>query len=149
MTISKQLLRIAGVLSFAVAIFQAVISFVPSWSLYFGAPKELVSNATILIIAGLLATIVFVIFGLYALAGAGDVRILPLLRLGLLGIGGVYTLRGLLLIPQLLTMAGILQFNESFSSQMLASSLISLLIGLLYLAGSIVGWRELPSKNKN
>ena len=149
MTISKQLFRLAGGFSFAVAIFQAVISFVPSWSLYFGAPEELVSNTTMLIIAGLVVAIVFVIFGLYALAGAGDILALPLLRIGLLGIGGVYTIRGLLLIPQLLTMAGILQFDESYSSQMLASSLISLIIGIVYLLGSITGWRSLQPGKKN
>lgn len=143
---SKYLLRMAGGFSFAVAVFQAVICFVPSWSLYFGAPEELVSNPVILIIAGLLMAIVFVVFGLYALAGTGDIRVLPLLRLGLLATGSVYTLRGLLLIPQLLAMNGLLQLDEFTSPQMLASSVTSLFIGLLYLAGTISGWNNLPVK---
>ena len=146
MAISKQLLKIAGRLSFAVAFFQAVISFVPSWSLYFGAPEELTSNIAVLIIAGLFMTIVFIIFGLYALSGAGQFRPMPFLRMGLLVIGAIFTLRGLLLIPQLLTVYGLIQYDESASPQMVVSSIVSLLIGLLYIAGTIRGWNNLPLK---
>ena len=149
MKISKLLLRIAGGFSFAIAIFQAVISFVPSWSLYFGAPPELVSNPMILIVSGLVAAIIFAIFGLYALSGAGDIPPLPLLRVALLGIGGIYTLRGLLLVYQLLVIEGILQSNETFPSQMVISSLVSLIVGLLYLSGSLTGWHELQSAKKS
>ena len=149
MTISKKLLRIAGGFSFAVAIFQAVISFFPSWSQYFGAPQELVSNTTMLALIGLGVAIIFGIFGLYGLSGAGDIRTLPLLRLGLLGIGGVYTLRGLFLIPQLLIIGGILQSDEAIPSHMVLSSLVSLIIGLLYLAGSMMGWRDLQAETKS
>jgi hypothetical protein len=146
--ISKQLLKIAGGLSFAVAIFQAVISFSPSWSLYFGAPEKLVSNLPMLYVAGLIVAVIFGVFGLYALAGAGTIRPLPLLRLGLVGIGGVYTLRGLVVIPVLLIKAGILQSSAVIPPQASAASLISLFIGVLYLAGTMLGWRELPSRTK-
>jgi hypothetical protein len=146
--ISNQLLGIAGGLSFGVAIFQAVISFSPAWSLYFGAPPELVSNIPMLYIAGLTAAVVFAVFGLYALSGAGIIRPLPLLRLGLLGIGGVYTLRGLLVIPELLIMGGILQSSEAIPPQGLASSLVSLFISVLYLTGIMLGWRDLGSRAK-
>jgi hypothetical protein len=149
MTISKQLFRIAGGSSFAVSVFQAVISFVPSWSLHFGAPEELVANTTMLITAGLIAAIIFAIFGLYALAGAGDIQTLPLLRIGLLGIGGVYTIRGIVLIPQLLIMWEIIQSTETISSTMLASSLISLITGILYFLGIVVGWRNLQPNTKS
>lgn len=144
MMIAKQLLKIAAGLSFAVAIFQAVVSFSPSWSLYFGAPKELTSSPLILLIAGLIAAAIFATFGLYALAGAGYIRPLPLLRPGLLGIGGVYSLRGLFAIPALLIMTGVLQTPEILPPQALVSSLVSLFIGLVYLAGTALGWRELP-----
>jgi hypothetical protein len=149
--ISKQLLKIAGGLSFAVAIFQAVISFSPSWSLYFGAPEKLVSNLPMLYVAGLIAAVIFGVFGLfglYALAGARTIRPLPLLRLGLAVIGGVYTLRGLLVIPVLLIRGGILQSSAVIPPQASAASLISLFIGVLYLAGTMLGWRELPSRTK-
>jgi NitT/TauT family transport system substrate-binding protein len=84
MMISKLVLKIGGVLSFAVAIFQAVITFSPSWSLYFGAPEKLVSNRPMLHVAGLTVAVIFVVFGLYGMSGAGSIRPLPLLRLVLL-----------------------------------------------------------------
>jgi len=146
--ISKRVLEIGGILSFAVAIFQAVITFSPSWSLYFGAPEKLVSNLPMLYLAGLTATVIFVVFGLYGLAGAGSLRPLPLLRLGLLGIGGVYALRGLIAFPMLLITTGILQSSDAIPPQGLASSLISLFIGVIYLAGTMLNWHELPSRTK-
>jgi len=148
MTSSKQLFKFAAGLSFAVALFQTVITFFPLWSLYFGAPKELVSNVPMLYVTGLIAAVIFGVFGLYAMAGAGYIRSLPLLRFGLLGIGGVYTLRGLLVIPLLLIMTGILQSSEAIPPQGLASSLVSLFIGILYLVGTITGWHELQSRTK-
>ena len=146
---SKQLLSVAGILSFLVAIFQAVISFSPSWSIYFGAPEELAANKQMLIIGGLAFAVIFAIFGLYALSGAGHVRPLPWLWLGLLGIGGVYTLRGLFVIPLIFIMAGIYQISESIPPTALPSSLVSLFIGVLYLAGTIYGWRDLPTRTNS
>jgi len=144
MVIARQLLKIAAGLSFAVAIFQATISLSPPWSLYFGAPGELTSSPSILLMTGLIAALIFVVFGLYALAGAGSIHPLPLLRLGLVGIGGVYALRGLFVIPVLLTTTGVLKVSDNLPPQALASSLVSLLIGLVYLSGTILGWREIP-----
>ena len=146
---SKQLLSVAGILSFAVAIFQAGISFSPSRSIYFGAPKELAANKQMLIIGGLAFAVIFAIFGLYALPGAGHVRPLPWLWLGLLGFGGVYTLRGLFVIPLIFIMAVMYQISESIPPTALPSSLVSLFIGVLYLAGTIYGWRDLPTRTNS
>src|SRR5512141_624317 len=100
-------LVLAGALSFGMAVFQAAISVVPAWSAAFGAPKELLSNTPLLLAAGLLVSIILAIFGLYGLSGAGVIRRLPLLRLGLLGIGLGYTLYGINVVPQLLVLNGI------------------------------------------
>lgn len=121
----------------------------PAWSLYFGTPPELVSHTTLLYVTGLAAAVIFGIFGLYALSAAGDLRPLPLLRMGLLVIGGVYTLRGLLVIPQLLYVAGVLQSAETIFARAVLSSLVSLVVGVLYLSATIVGWRSLPAKTKD
>jgi hypothetical protein len=134
---SKQAFTYAGVFSLAVALFQAVITFSPSWSRYFGAPEELVANTIVLIVAGLAAAVIFALFGLYALAGAGHIRPLPLLRLGVIVIGSLYTARGLMVIPQLLAMIGILRSSETIPPQAVISSLVSLFIGLLYFIGII------------
>jgi hypothetical protein len=143
MKISKQLLVFAGITSFSVALFQAVITFSPAWSRYFGAPEALVSNIPLLYAAGFVATAIFVIFGLYGISGAGCIRPLPLLRLGLLGIGCVYLLRGLLIIPMLLVAMGYLQFSEPIPDSGFATSLVSLCTGILYLAGILGRWKEL------
>jgi hypothetical protein len=108
----------------------------------------LVSNLPMLYLAGLTAALIFGVFGLYALAGAGTIRPLPLLRFGLVAIGGVYTVRGLFVIPVLLIRAGMLQSSAVIPAQASASSLISLFIGVLYLAGTMLRWRELPSRTK-
>lgn len=149
MVIAKQLLNIAAGLSFAVAVFQAVISFSPSWSLYFGAPEKLTSSPSMLLIIGLIIAMIFMVFGLYALAGAGYIHSLPLLRPGLVGIGSIYTLRGLLMIPMLLIKTGSFKMSDGIPPQALASSLVSLLIGLVYLSGTILGWSELPFRIKD
>jgi len=134
---SKKILSIAAYLSFAVAIFQAGISFSPTLSRYFGAPKQFVAEPLLLLSAGLFMAVVFGVFGLYALSGAGTIRRLPLLPVGLLAISIVYTLRGLMLIPQLLINMGSFSSFENIGTQSLISSLVSLVIGLVYLFGAL------------
>jgi len=146
MKFSKQMLIIAGFLSFSVAIFQTVISFSPTWSEYFGAPKELVTNIPLLIVAGVAAGLVFFFFGLFALSGAGSIRPLPFLKLGLLGIGCIYTIRGSVLFPLLFKIMGNQQLSSSDPPAAIQSSLVSLFIGLIYLTGTISGWKSLPSR---
>ena len=148
MPISKQLFKVAAGFSFAVTIFQVVVLFSPAWSLYFGAPAELVSNELLLWVAGLIAAVIFAVFGLYALAGAGYLRSLPLLRPGLLVIGGIYILRGLESIPQLLIVVGVFQSSASVPLQSLVSSLVSLFIGLIYLTATLTGWQGLRSRTR-
>lgn len=52
-------LVLAAILSLSLALFLAVISCVPEWSAYFGAGDTLVSNPTLLLVAGLVVTILF------------------------------------------------------------------------------------------
>ena len=134
---AKKTLRFAAILSLAVALFQAGISFSPSLSQYFGAPEKMVANPPLLFLAGLIMAVVFVVFGFYALSGARTIRRLPLLWWGLLGISCLYTLRGLMLFPQLLIRARILSSSETVGLQSLASSLVALFIGLVYLVGTL------------
>ncbi|MEW5956909.1 MAG: hypothetical protein AB1801_04240, partial [Chloroflexota bacterium] len=142
------MLKLAGSLSFVVAVFQAVITFSPAMSRYFGAPEVLLAHRGWLIITGLGAAAIFGLFGWYAFAGAGCPRPLPLLRIALLGIGSLYTLRGLLLVPQLLMILGYVPASEPTGSQMLISSAVSLVIGLLYLVGTWQSWRNLPKMRR-
>lgn len=143
------LLRAAGFISFLLALFQAVISFSPSWSLYFGAPPELTDNPLMLIISGMIVSVVFIIFGLYGLSGSGDIRPLPFLRPILIIIGGIYTLRGMLIILQLLIILNIINLDEDVTPQLIISSIVSLLIGIIYLAGTIKNQQRLKGLTIN
>jgi len=136
-------LRLGGILSFLVALFQAIISFSPSWSLYFGAPEELISNSLLLIFSGIVVSIIFLIFGLYGLSGAGDIRHLPLERNVLLGIASIYTLRGSLIILQLLILLSFVQSKEVITLPLILSSIVSLIIGIIYFIGIKNNWHNL------
>ncbi len=144
----KQTLVFAGVLSFAVALFQAVIGFSPSLSLYFGAPDALVTNIYILIIVSLLIAGIIAVFGLYAISGAGYIRTLPWLKQILVVISAIYILRGLLLVPELLVVFGVFDIPITVAPRFVVFSLGSLLIGLIYLSGTVGGWNMFPSKKK-
>ncbi len=139
----NKLLLFSSILSFSLAIFQAVISFVPSWSLYFGAPEEIVQKPVMLIITGLIAAVFFFIFGLYAYSGAGKMKPLPFLRIALLVISVVFIFRGLMVIPVILQQNVIIYFIDKIDPAEPFSSLVSLLIGIFYITGTITGWQQL------
>ncbi len=140
------LLILAGVLSFCAAIFQAVIAFVPEWSAAFGAGDALASNPPLLLTLGLLVALVLVIFGLYGLSGAGVMRRLPWLRLGLLAIGLLYSMVGINFIIQVLVMLGILPAAGPIPIYLLLVSFGALVAGLAYLIGLAVSWKQLSIK---
>lgn len=143
MPLSKRLLQIAGLLSLGIALLQVVLGFSPALSTYLGAPPELLANPAALLASSFFVALIFAIWGLYGLSGAGLMRRLPLLRLGLLVIGAIYTLRGLLLVPLLLDSLGLIVADPPILPQALLASLVSLLIGCLYLAGTLTAWRDL------
>ncbi len=142
MGIARIVLILAGLLSLAVAVFQVYLGLSPSARAYWGGPTD----QPLLLIASLIVGLVFVVWGLYGLSGAGVVRRLPLLRLGLIVIGLIYTLRGIPLITILLVMAGIIGDSQPVPPQALVSSFVSLGIGLVYLVGTITAWPALSDK---
>ncbi len=143
----KQILAWAGGLSFGVALFQAAIGFSPSLSLYFGAPEALVENTQVLIIVSLFISLIIVLFGVYALSGAGYIRPLPWLKYILMGISGIYILRGLLLIPEILVVFGALDISIPVAPRFVFFSLGSMFIGLMYLRGTIGGWHTFSAES--
>lgn len=144
----KRILALAGVLSFAVSLFQAAIGFSPSLSLYFGAPEALATNLYALIIVSLFIAAIIALFGLYAISGAGYIRTLPWLKQILVVISGIYILRGLLLVPEIFVVFGIFDISIPVAPRFVVFSIGSLLIGLIYLIGTIGGWHTFPSKKK-
>ena len=142
----SSLLIFAGVLSFCAAIFQAAIGFVPEWSAAFGAGDALVSNPPLLLTLGLLVALLLVIFGFYGLSGAGVIRRLPLLRLGLLAIGLLYSLVGINFIFQVLAMLGILPSAGPIPIHIVLVSFGAFVAALAYLIGLAVNWKRLSTK---
>jgi len=138
-------LTLAGWLSLAVAALHVGIVFfgAPAYR-YFGAGEDMARQSE----AGswmpaaltLFLAAVFAVFALYAFSGAGRLRRLPLLRTGLVLIGSIYTLRGLGLLLELVQFVG---GSTAVLPRQLVFSAVSLTIGLLYLAGTVLLWPRL------
>jgi len=142
--VGSSILVIAGAMSLGVALFHVVAAFSPALQRRFGAPESLLAAGPIVMaVAALALAAVFAVWGAYGFSGAGWLDELPLLAPALLAIGAVYALRGLLLAPQLLAAAGRLHGDIPTDRFSLASSAISLTIGLLYLAGTAGAWSTL------
>ncbi len=137
-------LEVAAGLSFFMAACQAVISVWPAAAAYFGAPPGLLENRMQLFVIGEGAAVVFATFGLYALSGAGGFHRLPLLRLGLVGISGIYLLRGLFIVLTVLEVLGILK--GEIQPQGVISHLVFLAAGIAYTAGTVANWRVMRAR---
>lgn len=102
---------------------------------YFGAGDEfakLSANGSLLPgIVTAAISIVFLITSLYAFSAVGLLRKLPLTRFALSGIGIVFTVRGLAVLPEYLVL-------HTFAHRGIIFSLSSLIVGLLYLSGTII-----------
>lgn len=138
-------LLLAGLLSVAIAALHVVIVFfgAPAYR-YFGAGEDMarqaeagsfVPAAMTLVIAA-----VFLVFALYAFSGAGRIRRLPMLRTGLVAISAIYLVRGLSLLPELAKYD-----SGAVEPRYLAFSFTSLVIGLFYLAGTVLLWPRLKA----
>ncbi len=137
----KVWLKIAAGWSFFMAACQTVISFSPSLAAYFKAPPPLLENHWQLLLWGEAAALVLVIFGFYALSGAGNIRRLPLLRVGLIGISSLFLLRGLFIILSVLIALGVLEGELLIQGDI--SSLVFLAAGITFALGTLLNWRDM------
>lgn len=139
----RRWLLLAAAGSFAVALLHAVIIGIgaPAYR-YFGAgdlaPLAEQGSPMPALITSFLV-VLFAVWGAYALSGAGVIRRLPLLRVGLILIAAIYTLRGLLLIPELIQLGR----GALAAPRMAVFSAVSLAIGILHIAGLVAG-RKVP-----
>ena len=134
-------LKTAAGLSFFMAICQTFISLSPAAAAYFQAPPALLENRLQLFLIGEGAALILVVFGLYALSGAGVIRRLPLLRLGLIGISSLYLIRGLFFILTVLVLLGIIE--GEILIQGVVSDLVFLAAGIAYTVGTVLNWKEM------
>ena len=141
---SGKMLVWAGRISFAMAGFQAIIGVSPTWSLYFGAPASLVENLPLLVGTSLAVSALMVVFGMYAFSGAGRIRRLPCLKPVLVGIGMIFFLRGLMLIPESLVVMGLLSSSIPVAPRFVGFSFGALLVGYTFLGGTLREWKSLP-----
>jgi len=143
-TPASLLLLLASLAAFLIALLHLAIIFIGRKGYgYFGAAQliPLVEKGSPwpAIITFILAAI-FAMCGVYGLSGAGILPHLPLLRLGLIVIGAVFALRGLALVKEI---PQFLRGAATFPTREMIFSGVSLAVGLCYLVGSILRWREL------
>lgn len=128
----------AGMSALAALAHLGCIVFGASWYRFFGAGEQMARMASrghwypTVITLGVAS--VLLVWSLYALSGAGVIRRLPLLRLALGTITGVYLLRGVAFLPMLA------YFPGRSAAFWLWSSGICLLIGLVHLVGLRQVW---------
>ncbi len=146
MDTKKVLLVLGGILSFCAAAFQFAIGLVPAWSAFFDAPATLLNRPALLLTAGAGVAILLAIWGFYGFSGAGLIRRLPLLRLGLFIIGAIYIFRGLPVIFFILAQLDILSPAGAMEFQNLLVTLGALVAGTCYWAGLVVNWTRLGQK---
>lgn len=140
------MLLAAATLSFAIALLHFIMIFVgaPAYE-FFDAGSEMVelaaSGSPWPALITLLLTVGFVVFGLYAFSGAGRFRRMPLLRPALVAIAAIYTLRGLVVVPEALGRI------EADGTAIIFSA-VSLVIGLAYAVGIVQSWPSLAPGNR-
>jgi hypothetical protein len=132
------LLGAAG--SFLVSALHIFVIAQGAWAYrYFGAGEEFAraseAGQMLPAIVTLIIVIIFAILGVYALAGAGVVRVLPYLRAVVLFTGVCYTLRGLVLFAELAAQLNIFAWRDGVRPQDPVFSGVSLLLGVVHLVG--------------
>ena len=139
---ANKLLLFAGVLSGVAALLHvAIIIGGAQWYRFFGAGEELASMAESgswypAVLTGAIA-VVLLVWALYAFSGAGLIRRLPFLKVGLVVISAVYLIRGLAFIPVYLVQP------EMVDGFLVWSSFICLVYGLSYAIGTRQVWENL------
>lgn len=124
----------AGCFSLSVALLHIfIIIGGTEWYRFFGAGEELAQLAEqgsfIPAFITLIITLVFLIWSLYAFAGAGLIRRLPWLKPILMTITLIYLIRGLGLVPIFLLSPNLI---DTF---LIVTSIISLAIGIVHFIG--------------
>jgi len=143
MGLPRMLLLAGAVLNLCAAALHIAIIFVPEWSSIFGERHE--SNRLLFQIVTLGVTILLLIWALYGLSGAGLIRRLPLLRLGIFLVGAIYIPYAFLAGSRLLGLVDFLPPSSAMHLQDVVIVLGALFAGIFYWAGLAIGWQQLGS----
>ncbi len=142
---ASRALRIGGRANIAIAAEQA-IGLIWAWTMFraVGIEEDMrelaTQGAALPYVLTLVTCAGFLLFGLYALSGAGDLRRLPLLRTALAAIAAIYLFRATLY-------GGIAALLDGDGPQ-IAFAAIALIIGLCY-AGGAIAYRRLDDGAPN
>ncbi len=134
-----------GILNFCAAAMHLVFFFVPQWAGIFGGVFS-VPNVPLFQAMSLGVAILCAIWGFYGLSGAGSIRRLPLLRLGIFLIGAIYTPYGLLIILRELGVVKSLVSSGMMNLPSWTVTFGALITGICYWVGLATGWKQLGRK---
>jgi hypothetical protein len=131
----------AALSAIAALLHLGIIAGGPAWYRFFGAGERMARAAAqrkwypALVTLGIAA--VLGVWSVYALAGAGLIRTLPMLKTALVAITAVYIVRGLGYAPLVLAKGG------RITPFVVWSSIICLAYGLVHLLGLVQRWPAL------
>lgn len=131
----------AGLSVIAALLHIGCIAGGPAWYRFFGAGERIARQAEegswrpALITSGII--IILLVWAGYALSAAGMLPRFPLLKIGIAAITAVYLLRGLVLVPVLLSR------SQRATPFVVWSSLICLGFGAVHLLGVVQVWASL------
>lgn len=141
---ANRLLVFGGALSIVTALlYVAIVIGGPQWYRFFGAGEELATMAEkgswypAVLTFGI--AVVLLIWALYAFSGAGLIRRLPLLKVGLVVISAIYLIRGIAFIPAYIVKP------EIVDEFLVWSSFICLVYGFAYTMGTKQVWAKLSA----
>jgi len=142
---NKYLLAAALCCALAALAHVGCIVFGGDWYRFFGAGEQMAQMAEQGLWYPTIVTSVIVvilcIWAFYGLSGSGAIKRLPLTRLALVGITGIFLLRGV-------SFVGLMpMFPENSLTFWLVSSAICLFIGGLFAVGTFQQWSFLGGKN--
>lgn len=138
--------RFAFLLAAGISLFGALIHWVapamdPDWYAFLTSPAWVVESARnhtwSAPIGGMAIGGLMFMCALYAFAGMGRIKKLPLMRTALCIITSVCLVRGLLLIPFLV------RVPERLTAFDIVASLVWLIAGIAFLSGTIGSWSQL------
>lgn len=142
---NKFLLAAAGSCVLAALAHMGCVVFGGDWYRFFGAPEQMASMAEQglwypTVVTSLIASILL-IWALYGLSGCGAIKRLPLTKLALVIISGVFLLRGVAFV-------GLMPlFPHITLAFWWVSSAICLLIGVLFSIGTYQQWPKLGTRH--
>ena len=134
----RALLVVGGIVSGLIALLHVVLAIRPGLFRYIGPgggsalTEKAIQGSSGIVVATIALALMFAVWALYGLSGAGIIGKLPLLRTALIGISVIYLLRAMFIVPETRMV-----LSEGYSPRFLVFSGIALVAGLLYLVGTL------------